>query len=96
MALLQNTTFRDDTVELDGNEFEGCEFHNCRLVYRGIASVKFRGCSFFGYRLVFEGAAQNTLGFLADLFHSKFRKDVEQIIKQIRINARIGHGEVGH
>lgn len=96
MALFQNATFRDDTVELDDNEFEGCEFHNCRLVYRGTASVKFRGCSFFGYRLVFEGAAQNTLGFLSTLYHSKFRKDVDAIFKEIRSGHAVRRREVGH
>ena len=96
MALFQNTTFRDDTVVLDDNEFEGCEFHNCRLVYRGTAPVKMKDCSLFGHRLVFEGAAQNTLGFLSTLYHSIFQKDINDIFKEIRLGHAVRRREVGH
>ncbi len=59
----ENKTFTG-TVELDDNEFIGCTFENCTLVYSGgkpplITGGQFRGCKF-----EFRGHAADTVAFL--------------------------------
>ena len=35
MAVYQDKKIENETVVLDGSEFVSCEFHGCRMVYRG-------------------------------------------------------------
>src|SRR5687767_12151499 len=100
MALFQNTTFgTDDTtseVEVDGNTYQGCSFKNCMFVYRGGPPPRFSHCSFDNPNFRFADAAANTLDFMTALFHSPFRKNMEQTFKNIRIKKPTIPIEVGH
>ena len=35
MATFQDQTIGHQTVVLDGNEYIGCRFENCQMMYRG-------------------------------------------------------------
>lgn len=86
MARFQNSTFRNDILVLDGNEYEGCEFKDCTLIYRGGLLPRLAPCLFFGYSLRFEGAAENTILLLAALYQDGFQADIEQTFTNIRTN----------
>ena len=62
------STFENDTVELDGNAYDHCDFKHCILVYRGGSPPRFAQCSFLQYSFQFEDAAGNTLSFMASLY----------------------------
>ena len=59
-----NRTFQGGRVALDGNNFKGCTFANCELVYSGGIPPALSGCHFTNFNMRFEGAAGNTVGFL--------------------------------
>jgi hypothetical protein len=89
----ERETFADAVIELDGNEFDGCEFTRCHFIYRGGQPPTLVNCSFHGLDLQFEGSAQNTLVFLAALYHGGFRTVVDQTFNNIRRNV---HGTRPH
>lgn len=93
--LIQGITFRGE-VEVDGNTYEKCTFEKCTIVYRGGERPVYAHCSFDGVSFRFADAADNTIGFLTDLFHNGFKKTVEQTFKNIRTAKPFRYGEVGH
>lgn len=78
-----------ERVQLDGNDFRGCAFIRCTLVYRAEVSTTLIGCTFAasGVELAFEGAARRTLemlwGFVRDLGEVGVRL-VEATFRSIR------------
>lgn len=78
------TKFRNETVELDGNEYDGCRFENCHLIYRGTAPMTLTNCSFLGFTIALEDAAAHTLDFLTALYHGGFQSNIEQTFNNIR------------
>jgi hypothetical protein len=80
----QGKTFRNATVELDGNEFEGCDIQHCTLVYRGgkvplLANSTVEHCQF-----TFEDSALNTMILLRLLYHGGFQPVVDSFLNDIR------------
>ena len=61
-------TFLDQTIDLDFQKFEDCQFENCKLVYRGFGPVGMGGCSFKNVEWVFADAARNTVSFMTGLY----------------------------
>ena len=59
----ENKTFAD-TIDLDGNEFIGCSFDKCTLIYSGGKPPLINDCSFNNVRFKFRGPAKNTVAFL--------------------------------
>lgn len=88
----EDEVFVQERIELGENEFRGCRFESCRLVYDGSAGVRIQDCSFEDTRLELVDAAGNTLSFLQNIFHG-FGDDgrlvVENFFDQIR-EGRIG------
>lgn len=83
----EKETFSSSIVELDDNEFVGCHFQDCELVYSGFRPPLLYGCSFVRVSITFAGAAENTLRFMADLFGSagaEGREIVEDTFETIR------------
>jgi hypothetical protein len=82
----QDETFRNKNVELelDGNEYNGCTFENCRLIYRGAIVTKLARCSFPGSVFIFENGAHRTLDFLQILYHGGVQPLIEQLFNNIR------------
>jgi hypothetical protein len=60
-------TFRGTTEALDGNNYHGCEFRGCTLVYRGGAPPELVQCHFADCRWVFAEAAGRTVALLQAL-----------------------------
>jgi hypothetical protein len=88
----QNKTFKDQSVELDGNEFVGCTFQRCQLVYSGGALPRFDSCSFEASPFNFQQGAGNALHFLRDLYHAGLSQNVEALFDHIRKNPPPGAG----
>ncbi len=61
--------FRDQTVDLDFQEFVDCRFDRCKLIYRGFGPVQLDRCKFGAVEWTFSDAAQNTVNFLSGLYH---------------------------
>ena len=62
--LYKNKTFEGGSVDIDGNVYDGCNFKDCMLVYRG-GDWTFTGpTSFVNVSCDFKGTANNTLQYL--------------------------------
>ena len=81
-----NRTFTREVVQLDGNEFQGCTFRECRLDYGGTTPVFLYGCHFDDCTWGFVGDALNTITWLTFLYQmdTSTRQVVEDIIDNIR------------
>lgn len=80
----QDKIFSNETIELDGNEYDDCRFENCHLIYRATAPMTLANCSFFGFTFALEDAAANTLNFLTALYHGGFQSTIEQTFNNVR------------
>lgn len=76
-------TFHTETVLLDGSEFRGCTFKDCRLVYSGGALPILSGCGFERCRWAFGEEAGRTLSFLSALHAGGFSSLVEETLSAI-------------
>jgi hypothetical protein len=72
-------SFTDQRVELDSKLFVQCTFIRCILVYSGGAGGGLTQCTINNCVWKFEGAASNTIGFMADMYHSG--KDGKELIE---------------
>ncbi|WP_158912578.1 hypothetical protein [Caulobacter sp. S45] len=78
-----STSYNHETVVLDGESFEGCEFRDCRLVYTGEAVPIFDQCRFDNCEWKFEGAAARTLAHLKLVWSVGGKAQVQAHIKEI-------------
>ena len=81
------TTFLEQAVPLDGNEFIECHFENCSLVYSGGLLPDLLRCSFINVTWSFSDGAARMVEFMACLYHSPSEGAtllVEQTFEQIR------------
>ena len=84
MNTVENETFQNKAVTVDGIEFKGCLFENSALVYNGGELPSFIDCQFNGITLKFSDAAANTLDFLSGLRKGGFAPAVDKIVNEIR------------
>jgi hypothetical protein len=56
--------YNHETVALDGESFEQCEFRQCRLVYAGGDLPSFDACRFDACEWKYDEAAARTLAYL--------------------------------
>ncbi len=77
------TAYNHETVVLDGEEFDGCEFRDCRLVYSGGKAPKFGDCRFYDCDWRFEGAAGETLKHMKAVWNAGGKQVVQALIKEI-------------
>ena len=77
------TNFNHESVALDGESFDGCEFRDCRLVYSGGEPPSFVNCRFDGCDWRFEDAAANTLAHLKTVWSVGGKAAVQAMIKDI-------------
>ncbi len=68
MAQYKHCNFLQATVYLDRDEFDGCMFSECVLVYGGRGPISFRNNSLVNCRWVLADAASNTIRFLVSLY----------------------------
>lgn len=64
----ENQTFSDQEVLLDGNQFVGVTFEDCRLVFAGIMPITLDSCSFRRCSWGFAGPAQNAVQFMTSMY----------------------------
>jgi len=74
--------FRDQRVQLDSNEFEGCEFTNVMFEYAG-GPVYLAGCRFDGFAWQFTGDLGRGLAMLAQLYASNPAAALTQLSKAL-------------
>jgi len=66
----QQHTFQNSIEVIDGNEYEACEFRNCRIVYRGGSLPKLNNCHFIDPQFALEEGAGRTIMFLNAMYHA--------------------------
>ena len=76
--------FENVTIFLDGSSFIECTFENCTLIYSGLLPAALNTSSFKNCRWEFSGAAQNTVGFMADLYRAGAQELIEATFDNIR------------
>lgn len=86
MSMQTATIFNHETVALDGEAFDGCEFRKCRLVYSGGKPPVFRDCRFDDCDWRFEDAAANTLAHLKAVWAAGGKAQVQALIKDITVS----------
>jgi hypothetical protein len=74
--------FRDQRVQLDDNEFEGCHFTNVQFDYAG-GPVYISGCRFEGFSWHFSGDLGRGLQMLAQLYASSPAAALTQLSKAL-------------
>lgn len=67
MADFISNTYKNATVQLDGNNFVRCTFEKCRLEYSGGSPPSLIENSFIDCQWVFNEGAANTATFLRSL-----------------------------
>ena len=83
-----STAFTRETVQLDGEYFDDCEFKKCRMVYAGGEAPAFVGCRFEDCDWKFEDAANRTLSLLKVIWGVGGKAPVQAMIKEITGVAR--------
>lgn len=80
------TIFNLETVPLDGEMFEGCEFRECRMVYSGGKPPVFDNCRFDACDWRFDDAAARTLAHLKVVWAAGGKAQVQALIKEITVS----------
>ena len=84
-----NKSFFSERIILDGNEYRGCTFTRCQLVFRGEQVFGIVECLIQDSQWVAEGPAANTLRFLTEAYHKMGEAGirlVEETFNNIRLN----------
>lgn len=81
--MADGASFNHETVALDGETFNGCEFRACRLVYSGGAAPQFHDCKFDGCEWKLQGPAADTLVHLRAMWNAGAKPAVQAMIKDI-------------
>jgi hypothetical protein len=68
MTAQKKMVIENQTLILDGNEFDHCELRHCNLIYKGENVVKLNHCHLVGCTWQFEDAALRTVGMLKGLY----------------------------
>lgn len=76
-------SYTHETVTLDGERFDGCEFRDCRLVYAGGKAPVFKDCAFHDCDWRFDGPAGATLDHLRSMWAAGAKVQVQGMIKEI-------------
>ena len=95
MSRYKKQSFKNADIELDENEFVGCKFEGCTLIYHGGKPPRINGCSFSSdIRISFEGAAGDTVALMTALYHCGLQPIIEDTINNIRGNTNPMRGGV--
>ena len=77
--------YNHETVVLDGEEFDDCEFRDCRLVYAGGKPPSFSGCRIDGCEWKYDDAAARTVAYLKVVWGAGGKAAVQALIKEITV-----------
>jgi hypothetical protein len=84
---VNNQTITDKPEIIDGNQYNGCTFEHCQIIYRGGTLPSIESCSFKDCSWQFEEGAERTLIFMRMLYHGMGEGGpalVDSAIDQIR------------
>lgn len=81
--MTSGVSFNHETITLDGEDYDGCEFRDCRLVYLGGEPPAFESCRFDNCTWKLDEAAQRTLGFLKVMWNAGGKAPVQALIKEV-------------
>jgi hypothetical protein len=84
LVRVENSTFEGVDVVLDGNEYVGCVFRRCTLVFSGSAGVALQNNRIEDCSWRFDGAAQRTLAFMSALYQGGAIDLIEKTFDTIR------------
>ncbi len=76
--------FKDETVALDNNTYDECEFVNCKFEYSGGKPPVMVSCNFSDSSFTFTGQAADTISFMKAMYHGGFKVVVEQTMEDIK------------
>lgn len=85
----KNETFKNQTIDIDFNQFSNCIFDGCTLVFHGYGVIGMDGCSFTNVNWAFKGAAAQTLQFMTGLYHGA-GEGGKQLVESTFTNIRKG------
>lgn len=85
--IAQNQQFTNLVICLDGATFINCKFEGCRLTYSGILPVTLAQNEFNDCTWEFSGPAQNTIGFMTQLYTGGAKELIESTFKNIQEGA---------
>ena len=80
-------TFKGNAITLDGNEYFGCKFDGCQLIFCGTQGVTLENCNFGTNAWVFDGPAARTLAFMTAMHSGGAQSLIEATFENIRGNA---------
>ncbi|HEY1427614.1 MAG TPA: hypothetical protein VGF50_13160 [Caulobacteraceae bacterium] len=80
--------YHHESVVLDGESFERCEFRQCRLVYGGGDLPSFSECRFDACEWKYDEAAARTLAYLKLVWGLGGKASVQALIKEVTSVAR--------
>lgn len=84
MAKFENQTFLNQSLVIDGNEYDRCKFIGCNIVFTGVQDVSLTHNSFDHCRWSLDGPAARTIQYMAALYAGGARELVEATFKNIR------------
>ena len=81
----QNHEFHRERLELSGNVFHNCTFHECELIFDGERSPNFSDNEFVDCVFIFTESAAKTLYFLSNIYHAGAggREVVGKLLKDV-------------
>jgi hypothetical protein len=82
--MIENQTFRNQEVVIDGNEYQRCNFENCTLIYQGGEPPTFTRCTFRGGSISLDGSALNTMRYMSGLYQGGLTRPVGRTLESIR------------
>lgn len=84
--VISGQAFQGETISLDGQRFDTCDFMDCVLVMRGDQVFQLAKCRIFGTQFRLEASAVTTVNSLRILYNSGElgRQTVEKVISMIR------------
>jgi hypothetical protein len=88
MARHFQSWFRDQSIVIDGEDYDSCTFEGCTLIYRGGEPPSLSSNTFVGGSFELEDAALRTLGLFAVLNMAGMRSIVENWMK-IALRTRV-------
>lgn len=84
MAKYEKKPFRDQSIVLDGNEYIGCRFERCEIIFTGGSLPKLIGNHFDDCRYTFDGPAARTVQLMAALYSGGAQQLIEATFETIR------------
>lgn len=78
---IENRSFQDEQVVLDGNTYTNCTFRRCVMVYSATSEMSLTNCRLEGVEWAFDGPAARVLSFL----HATYQggRDGEEFVRAI-------------